>query len=174
MVARDVAPEPVRYLLVRLAGHEYGVVASRVAAMQKALTVKTSVVKDSGGIRRFTMLHGRRLPVVSPHALLGLKERPLTTRSCLLFIVGAPDQQLETSRFALLVDSVSRIENLFAPEVKRTAASAWAEAQIRIVDKWRDVLHVDRMFEHSESLRNAPEVDDERVEERPLLHIPPL
>lgn len=119
------------YLVLRLAGREFAIPAARVQGMMQA----------RGMDLKHASVHGRALPVVWPHAPLRLRERPVSARSCLL-LIGEPGGSPE---FAFLVDSVSRVERIPIHHTRLEPANEFALAQIRLGEKWRDVLDLDKL-----------------------------
>ncbi|MGC8760768.1 MAG: chemotaxis protein CheW [Bryobacteraceae bacterium] len=135
-----VSAPPLRFVVVRLGGRDYGVAAARICGM---MLVRTSDLEaappgEAGGER--LRIGGREIPVVRPHGLLGLKGRPVSARSCLVLIRdgarhgGSPAE----AAFALAVDSISRIEEV-------PAAFYRAPGRIRLADGWREVLDLDQL-----------------------------
>lgn len=128
------AAPPLRFVVVRLGGRDYGVPAGRVCGM---MLVRTSDL-ESAPFGPAVRIEGRAVPVVRPHALLGLAGRPPSARSCLLLIRGGrrQGQPPAEAAFALAVDSISRIEDV-------PAAFYRAPGRIRLGGVWRDVLDLD-------------------------------
>lgn len=170
-----IGPPPDHgYLVVRLAKMEYGVPEARVVAMQKVRSAHIMVLGE-GERRRLQMeLHGRIVPLVSPYSTLGFRERPLGARSSVLLIGSAGETRPERTRFALLVESVSRIVKLYPHEVSRDTAYPWSEGRVKLGPKWREVLDVEYLLRSSETPFVASQPDREGVEERSFLNIAAL
>jgi chemotaxis signal transduction protein len=134
-------PQSAQYLLVRLAGREFGIHADRVHGMVQASSLELCPTPRRGAIAWLARVHGRELPVLELHTLLHLRSRPVSSRSCLILISGEGDGP----EFALLADSISRIEKIPAHLTRLDPDGEFAVAQIRIGDKWRDVLDIDKI-----------------------------
>lgn len=135
----DAAAPPLRFVIVRLGGRDYGVPAARVCGMMLVRTADLEPPADGSGPGRVRM-EGRAVPVLRPHGLLGLEERPPSARSCLLLIRGGARHEGPPAEaaFALAVDSISRIEEI-------PPAGYRAPGRIRLGDVWRDVLDLDQL-----------------------------
>ncbi len=137
-----------RFLVVRVDGAEFAVPASRVCGMLRMRGMSVEEVDGLGPIRYLASVNGRTLPVYVPNRLLGRRDRPLTARSCLLLIrdhASAPDsaQMQEGAHRALLVDSISRLEDLPAACLRPSGLSS--TGKVRLGEKWRDVLDLDSL-----------------------------
>ncbi len=67
------AAPPLRFVIVRLAGRDYGVPAARVCGMM----LMRSADLEGAPSRPLVRIDGRAVPVLQPHGLLGLETRPL-------------------------------------------------------------------------------------------------
>lgn len=134
-------PQSSRYLVLRLAGREYAIHACRVHGMMQARGLLLKPAAGSPARPWAARVAGRDLPVVQPHGALRLRPRPVSARSCLVLIGGPGDGP----EFALLADSVSRLERVAAHCTRPVEDGEFARAQIRLGDKWRDVLDVDKL-----------------------------
>ena len=119
-----------RFLVVRVAGQEFALPASRIRAMTQALGLVLTPLEGRGPLRYFVRIDGTTVSVIVPNAALGLPERPITCRTCLLLI----DERAE----AILVDSVSRFEEL-------SPACIRSPSRVRLGHKWRTVLDPDHL-----------------------------
>lgn len=119
-----------RFLVVRVAGQEYALPASRIRAMTQAMGLALTPVSGLEPLRYVVQIDGAGISVIVPNAALGLPERPISCRTCLLLIDERPE--------ALLVDSVSRFEDV-RPEDMRPPS------RVRLGNKWRTVLDPDRL-----------------------------
>lgn len=137
------APDPhcSRYLVLRLAGREYAIRACRVQGMMQARGTQLKPVSGLPARPWAARVAGRELPVVLPHGALRLRARPVSARSCLVLIAGPDDEPA----FALLADSISRLERVAAHCTRPVEGGEFTIAQIRLGDKWRDVLDVDKL-----------------------------
>lgn len=133
------------FLVVRLDGREYGVSASRLVGMQQARALHVTTSEDDGEGRLVAKVHGKDLPVIVPHPLLHLQERPVSARSCLLLVGGQREHDPTAASFALLADSISRLETVDSRDYRPETEGPYAVAQIRLGDKWRDVLDLDQL-----------------------------
>jgi hypothetical protein len=118
-----------RFLVVRVAGHEFALPASRVRGMAQALGLVLTPLEGRGPQRYAVWIDGTAVSVLVPNAALGLPERPISCRSCLLLIDERPE--------AILVDSVSRFEDV-------TPACIRPPSRVRLGHKWRTVLDPDQ------------------------------
>lgn len=138
-----------RFLVVRLAGREFAVPAWRVCGMMQLRGLRLEAMEGLGTMRYLASFHGRALPVYVPHGLLGLEDRPVSARSCLLLIRNGQAQTMErldadAAHCALMVDSVSRLEDIPQASCRHKAPAAMRDpAQVRLGDKWRDVIDVE-------------------------------
>ena len=144
----------VRFLVVRLAGREFAVPAWRVCGMMQMRGLHVQPMEGLGPMRYLANVHGKALPVYVPNSALGLEDRPVSARSCLLLIRGAPKASRENlnagdAQCALVVDSISRLEEiphaLCRPAEK---ASHPNPRQVRLGEKWREVIDVDSLCRH--------------------------
>ena len=117
-----------RFLVIRVAGQEFAVPASRIRAMTQALGLALTPLEGRGALRYVVPIDGTAVSVIVPNAALGLPERPISCRTCLLLI----DQRAE----AILVDSVSRFEDV-------SPACLRPPSRVRLGHKWRIVLDPD-------------------------------
>jgi len=135
-------PHPLRFVIVRLAGRDYAVPAARLCGMMLMKTASLQPLHAEGPMRFSLHLGGHSVPVLFPHALLGLPQRPLSARACLLLVRDGsrhPAPPPSGAAFALAVDSVSRLEDV-PPSHYR------APGRIRLGDAWRDVLDPDQLY----------------------------
>lgn len=135
-----------RFLVVRVDGAEFAVPASRVCGMLRMRGMSVEAVDGLGPIRYLASLNGRTLPVYVPNRLLGRRDRPVSARSCLLLIRDHGTQTGDSSdgaQRALLVDSISRLEDL--PNTCLRPPSTSSSGQVRLGEKWRDVLDLDSL-----------------------------
>ncbi len=130
-----------RFLVVRLAGQEYAIPSGRVCGMVQTRGVELQRVDGRGALRYVTSLHGRTVPILVPNRVLGLAERAISARSCLLLIrqEDADPETAQEADFALAVDSVSRLE-ILPPAAVRASAGL-----VRLGDKWRTVLDLEAL-----------------------------
>lgn len=129
------------YLVLRLAGREFAIHACRVQGMMQARGTQMKPVSGSPARPWAARVGGRELPVVQPHSALRLRARPVSARSCLVLIAGPDDEPA----FALLADSISRLERVAAHCTRPVEGGEFTIAQVRLGDKWRDVLDVDKL-----------------------------
>lgn len=136
------APSPLRFVMVRLGGRDFAIPAARLCGMMLLRTADLHPAPAGGPFRLLLHLNARTVPVLVPHALLGLEERPLSSRSCLLLIRDSarqPTPPPADAAFALAVDSVSRIEEV-------PPSSYRPPGRIRLGEAWRDVLDPDPLY----------------------------
>jgi chemotaxis signal transduction protein len=100
-------------------------------------------VDGLGSIRYLASFNGRTLPVYVPNRLLGRRDRPLSARSCLLLIRDQNSHIAEGAQRALLVDSISRLEEL--PPTRLRPSTPQSSGQVRLGEKWRDILDLDSL-----------------------------
>jgi chemotaxis signal transduction protein len=122
--------ETHRFLVVRVAGREFALPAARVRGMTKASGLVLTPLEGRDPLRYAVRIDGTAVSVFVPNTALGLPERPVTCRSCLLLI----DERAE----AILVDSVSRFEDV-------TPACIRPPSRVRLGHKWRTVLDPDQL-----------------------------
>jgi chemotaxis signal transduction protein len=134
-------PHSSRYLVLRLAGREYAIHACRVQGMMQARGLQLKPISGSPTRPWAARVAGRDLPVVQPHGVLRLRASPVSARSCLV-LIGDSEDGLE---FALLADSISRLERVAAHCMRPVEGGEFTLAQIRLGEKWRDVLDVDKL-----------------------------
>jgi chemotaxis signal transduction protein len=140
-VTETTIPHSARYLVLRLAGREFAIPAARVHGLMQARGLDLAPAAGSP-VRPFrTRIQGQDLPVLQPHGILRLRARPVSARSCLV-LIGEPG---EGPDFALLADSVSRLERVSAHLTRLEPGNEFASAQVRLGDKWRDVLDLDKL-----------------------------
>ena len=109
--------------------------ASRIRAMAQAMGL--ALTPQAGGVecagkatpRYVVPIDGITISVIVPNAALGLPERPISCRTCLLLIEGRPE--------AILVDSVSRFEDVIPACIR-------PPSRLRLGQKWRTVLDPDQ------------------------------
>lgn len=136
------APHPLRFIIVRLAGRDFAIPASRVCGMVLRNTACLCAGEPGGPLRYALRLESRSIPVLLPHALLGLEERAASSRACLLLIrdpAGHDAPPPAGAGFAVAVDSVSRLEEI-PPSFYRPPG------RVRLGEAWRDVLDPDRLY----------------------------
>mgnify|MGYP000076625437 CR=1 FL=1 len=136
------AIHPLRFIIVRLAGRDFAVPAARICGMLLRNTATLRPGQPAGPLRYSLELQSRSVPVLVPHALLGLEERSPSSRACLLLIRDASRQPAPPpadAAFALAVDSVSRLEEI-PPSLYR------APGRVRLGEAWRDVLDPDQLY----------------------------
>jgi hypothetical protein len=144
------APHPLRFVIVRLAGRDFAIPAARLCGMMLTKTASLRQQHPRGPLRFLLELESRSIPVLAPHTLLGLEERPPSARSCLLLVrdpVRPASHPPADAAFALAVDSVSRLEDV-PPSLYR------APGRIRLGDAWRGVLDPDQLYRAA--LANPP------------------
>jgi len=130
-----------RFLVVRLSGREFAIPAGRICGMLQMRGLEVQPMSGLGSLRYLTAMHGRALPIFVPNEDLGLKVQPVSARTCLVLLnTSTREAALDASRAdcAMAVDSISRLEDLPASHCR-------LPHQVRIGDKWRDVLDVDRL-----------------------------
>lgn len=133
------------FLVVRIDGQEYAVAADRLVGMLQARNLDLKPFVAGAAARWVARVHGRALPVVVPHKLLSRKEHPISARSCLLLVGGGERKDPTAAQFALLADSVSRYEVVPEDLYRATVPTDYSQSQIRLGEKWRDVLDLDRL-----------------------------
>lgn len=126
-----------RFLVIRLAGKEFAVPAARICGMLQMRGLQTELLEGRDPVRYMASLHGRTLPIFVPNSRLGLREIPVSARTCLLLIRESTELSAE-ARYAIMVDSVSRLEEV-PPHHLRPPRS------IRLGEKWREVLDLDAL-----------------------------
>lgn len=126
-----------RFLIVRLAGREFAIEALRILATMQMRTLDLHPLEGAPGWKYVVELQGRLAPVYCPNQAMGVPERPIGPRTCLVLIGGeGGDQEPE---FGLQVDSVSRYEELSAARVRHLAGEG---RSVRLGHKWRPVVPV--------------------------------
>jgi chemotaxis signal transduction protein len=125
-----------RYLIVRLAGQEFAVPAESLRGMTHMRGLAPQAIEGRGALRFIATWHGRGVPVYLPHPKLHLMERPVSARTCVL-LIGQGDEQ--EPHCALVVDSVSRMEEIPPARVRKTPGGP---DQVWVGGKWRTVLDV--------------------------------
>ncbi|HNY38982.1 MAG TPA: chemotaxis protein CheW [Bryobacteraceae bacterium] len=131
------------YLVIRLSGREYALPAEAVRGMVELRAVAPWILGGRAGGGRTALVEGRTLPVIPVHALLGIRERPFSARTCLVLLAHPPASRQPTC--ALVADSVSRIERVPARRQRDESGQEWVEAQIMLGEKWRGVLDLNRL-----------------------------
>ena len=126
-------PQAGLYLVLRLAGREFAIEAGRVQGMMQARGLG-----EPPGVAR---VQGRDVRVVQLHDALRLEPRPVSARSVLV-LIGAPGAAPD---YALLADSVSRVEHIPAHLTRLETENGHAVARVRLGEKWRDVLDLDKL-----------------------------
>ncbi|MCX7605290.1 MAG: chemotaxis protein CheW [Bryobacteraceae bacterium] len=131
---------PLRFVIVRLGGRDYGVPAARVCGMMLVRTADLEPGAGSAPPQAYVRIDGRAVPVIRPHGLPGLEPRRPSARSCLLLIRGGARHEAPPAdaAFALSVDSISRIEDV-------PAAYYRPPGRIRLGEAWREVLDLDQL-----------------------------
>ena len=132
-----------QYLVVRLNGREYALPANAVRGMVELRGAAPGTLCAGADGQRAAIIQGRSLPVIPVHQLLGLRERPITARSCLV-LIAHPVEELQP-RFAFVADSISRVERIQLRNWRGEPGEDWMAAQIRLGEKWRGVLDLDRL-----------------------------
>lgn len=126
-----------RFLIVRLAGKEFAIEAFWIFATMQMRTLDLHPLEGAPGWKYVVELQGRLAPVYCPNQAMGVPERPIGPRTCLVLIGGedgAPEPE-----FALQVDSVSRYEELSAARVRHQTGEG---RSVRLGHRWRPVLPV--------------------------------
>lgn len=135
-------PSPLRFVIVRIGGRDFAIPAARLCGIVLSHTASLTPLHADGPLRFTLQLDSRLVPVLLPHSLLGLEERPTSARSCLLLIRDSgknPSPPPAEAAFAFAVDSVSRIEEV--------PPSAWRPpGRLRLGEAWRDVLDPDQLY----------------------------
>lgn len=88
--------------------------------------------------QQLARVEGRVLPLIPVHELLGLRARPIGARSCLV-LLAHPESNLLPG-FAIVADSVSRVERVRKDDWRMDDTQEWIAAQVRLGEKWRGVL----------------------------------
>lgn len=141
----------VRFLVVRLAGREFAVPAWRVCGMMQMRGLPVEPMEGLGAMRYLATVHGKALPVFVPNGALGLEDRPVPARSCLLLIrggsaAGGDELDAAAAQCALVVDSISRLEEIPPASCRPTGQAARPDPQqVRLGEKWREVIDVDQV-----------------------------
>lgn len=136
------APHPLRFVIVRLAGRDFAIPAACLCGMMLLKTASLRQQHPRGPLRFLLELESRSIPVLTPHTLLGLEERPPSARSCLLLVRDSARPAAPPpagAAFALAVDSVSRLEDI-PPSLYR------APGRIRLGGAWRSVIDPDQLY----------------------------
>jgi chemotaxis signal transduction protein len=128
---------------VRLTGREFALPAEAVRGMVELRAVAQRILGSSAGGGRTALVEGRTLPVIPVHALLGLRERPFSARTCLVLLAQPAGSIHPTC--ALVADSISRIERIQPRHWRGEPGQDWMEAQIRLGEKWRGVLDLNQL-----------------------------
>jgi hypothetical protein len=125
-------------LIVRLAGIEYAVPAAAVRGMVALRGAEAGMLTVGVDGRRLVRVEGRVMPLVAIHELLGLRTPPVGARSCVVLLAHPESAILPC--FAIVADSVSRIERIRKEEWRMEGGQQWISAQIKLGEKWRGVL----------------------------------
>jgi chemotaxis signal transduction protein len=139
----------VRFLVVRLAGREFAVPAWRVCGMMQMRGLHVEPMEGFGAMRYLATVHGKALPVYVPNGVLGLEDRPVSARSCLLLIRGASTASVDhldaaDAQCALVVDPISRLEEIPHSSCRPAEKAAHPDpSQVRLGEKWREVIDLD-------------------------------
>lgn len=141
----------VRFLVVRLAGREFAVPARRICGMIQMRGLHVEPLEGLGALRYLATVHGRALPVYVPNGALGLADRPVSARSCLLLIRGTAAGSREeldaaAAQCALAVDSISRLEEIPPASCRPPVQAAQLDpGHVRLGEKWRQVIDLDEV-----------------------------
>jgi len=124
-----------RFLIVRLAGKEFALQASRICGIMQMRGLPVQAIQGPKGWNHSVHLHGRRLPVYSHNSAAGVPDRLISARTCLLLIDldADPGQPF----FAFQADSVSRFEELPLASIRGNCADG---RRVRLCEKWRPVI----------------------------------
>jgi chemotaxis signal transduction protein len=135
------------YLVVRLCGQEYLVPTDGVAAVLRLQGQRIVPARPHGLLRHRIQMHGRWIPAGAPHEALGLQPRSFSARSGLI-LIERPRAGPSPLRFGVIVDSLSRIEQLASGDVRLGVAShaACTLGHARLKGKWRPILDLDAIF----------------------------
>jgi chemotaxis signal transduction protein len=125
-----------RYLIVRLGGREFAVPAGVLRGTALLRGLAPQAVEGRGALRFIAIWRGRGIPVYLPHAKLGLVERPVSARTCVLLVNRGGEAEPDC---ALIADSVSRLEEI--PPARRRQATGGPE-RVWAQGKWKTVLEV--------------------------------
>jgi chemotaxis signal transduction protein len=126
------------YLIIRLAGREFAVPAASVRGMVALRGAETGVLASGADGQPMARVEGRVMPLIPVHELLGLRARPVGARSCLV-LLAHPESAILPS-FAIIADSVSRVERVKKDDWRIDDTQQWIAAQVRLGEKWRGVL----------------------------------
>jgi len=132
-----------QYLVVRLNGREYALPAAAVRGMVELRGAALGMISAGADGQRAAIIQGRSIPVLPVHELLGLRERPMSARSCLV-LVAHPVEALQPG-FAFVADSISRLERIQLRNWRGEPGEEWTVAQVRLGEKWRGVLDLERL-----------------------------
>ncbi len=132
-----------QYLVVRLNGREYALPADNVRGMVELRGAALRTISAGADGQSAAIIEGRSLPVIPVHALLGLRERPVSARTCLV-LIAHPVEALQP-RFAFVADSISRLERIQSRHWRGEPGEEWMVAKIRLGEKWRGVLDLGRL-----------------------------
>jgi chemotaxis signal transduction protein len=127
-------------------GREYALPAAAVRGMVELRGAESRVLGQGTGGERLATVEGRTLPLVELHALLGLRQKPVSARTCL--ILAAHPVDAIRPAFAFIADSISRIERVAGRNCRAESIGEWLDAQVRLGEKWRGVLNLARMARH--------------------------
>lgn len=81
---------------------------------------------------------GRVMPLIPVHKLVGLRDRPVGARSCLV-LLAHPESAVLPS-LAIVADSISRIERIRKEDWRSDDTQPWIAALVKLGEKWRGVL----------------------------------
>ncbi|MBA3975163.1 MAG: hypothetical protein C0504_13220 [Candidatus Solibacter sp.] len=131
------------YLVVRLAGREFAIPSAAVRAMVALRGAEAGMMTMGADGQMLARVEGRVMPLVSVHQLLGLRTSPVGARSCLV-LLAHPDSAILPS-FAIIADSISRIERIRKEDWRVDDSQQWIAAQVKLGEKWRGVLEPARL-----------------------------
>jgi chemotaxis signal transduction protein len=146
--------------VVRLAGQEYALDAAWVRGAMQLRGQTLLPVRSFGPFRHVVCVDGRMIAVASPHLSLGLPTRPASARSALVLIeppAGKTAGPLppESHPFALLVDSLSRLDRLKPVNFRHENRPDGPQARVCLNGKWRPLLDLNSLFPPHHALQAA-------------------
>lgn len=130
------------YLVFRLTGREHAVPAAAVRGIVELRAAAARILRGAGA-GRTALVDACTLPVIPVHQLLGLREKPVSARTCLV-LAAWPARSAHPS-FAFVADSVSRIVRVPRRLWREESGREWIAAQIKLGEKWRAVLDLERL-----------------------------